>query len=122
MESYFIDDPVNCYLAEVDNVRPLNRVEELDCIREVRAGSSKSEMAGKRLVEANLSLVVSIAQRYKDSKLHILDLIQKGNEGLLSALRALGTSDEDDFAAIATAHVQDAIAEALTDAGEQSSG
>ena len=117
-----MDDPLGVYLAEVDKVPPLTRSEEFDCIREIRAGSDQSEIAAKRLVDANLSLVVSIAKRYKGSTLHVLDLIQQGNEGLLSALRVLRTSDQDDFTAIATGHVQCAIAEAVAAAGRQPEG
>ena len=117
MEQEFIDDPVSVYLAEVGKVPPLGRDEEVDCIRIVRAGAGGLEMAEQRLVEANLPLVVALAKQHKSGNIHILDLIQKGNEGLLSAVRALGASDQDDFTALATDHVERAILVALTDAG-----
>jgi len=57
-------------------------------------------------------LVVSIAERYRNDRIHILDLIQKGNDGLLVALQTFTDSGEDDFSAFATTHIECAIAEA----------
>ena len=65
-----IDNPVKVYLAEVRKVPPLSRDEEIRCLRHVRAGDQRAESAGKRLVEANLHLVVSIAQRYRSDRFH----------------------------------------------------
>src|SRR6266446_7824007 len=87
-ENIYIDDPEKVYLAEVRKVPPLSPTEEVRCLMHVRAEDQEAESAAKRLVEANLHLVVSIAERYRnDSHLHFLDLIIKGNDGLMGALR-----------------------------------
>src|ERR1700676_5469072 len=109
----FVNDPVKVYLAEVCKVPPLSRDEEIRCILLLRAGNQQSESAGKRLAEANLQLVVSIAERHRTDRIHILDLIQKGNDGLLVALRTFSDSGEDNFSAHATTHIERAILEAV---------
>jgi RNA polymerase primary sigma factor len=113
----FIDDPERAYYAEVCKLPPLSRSEEIRCLQHVRAGDQQAESAGKRLVEANLHLVVSIAERHRNDRIHILDLIQKGNDGLLDALRTFSDSDEDSFSAYATPHIERAIVEAVRSAG-----
>ena len=112
-DDYAFADLVEVYVAEVCKVPPLSREEEIQCVRHVRLGDQQAESAGQRLVEANLHLVVSIAKRHPDDRIHILDLIQKGNEGLLSAFRTFKDSGEDDFSACAATHIERAIAEAL---------
>ena len=112
-DGHTIDDPVKVYLAEVHKVPPLSRGEEIRCVQHVRAGDQQAESAGKRLVEANLHLVVSIAERYRNDRIHILDLIQKGNDGLMGALRTFSDSGEDSFSPYATARIERAIAEAV---------
>ena len=108
------DDSVQFYLATVsENVPPLTRSEESACIQHVRAGDQHAESAGLRLVEANLHLVVTIAERYQNDRIHILELIQKGNDGLLDALRSFAASDEQSFSAHAAPYVERAIAAAL---------
>jgi RNA polymerase primary sigma factor len=109
----FVDDPVKVYLAEVCKVPPLSRDEEIRCIQNLRAGDQQSESAGKRLVEANLSLVVSIAERCRTERIHILDLIQNGNDGLMVALKTFSDCGEDNFSAHATTHIERAILEAV---------
>ena len=109
----FIDNPEKVYLAEVLKVPPLSPEEEIRCFRHVRAGDDQSESARKRLVEANLHLVVSVAERYRNDHIHFLDLIIKGNDGLMRALQAFGDSRDDSFEAYATNHIERAIAEAL---------
>ena len=69
----YTDDPEKIYLDELQKVPRLNREEEIRCLQQVRAGES----AEKRLVEANLHLIVSIAERYRNDRVHFLDLIQK---------------------------------------------
>ena len=107
----FCDDPLRVYLAEVRRVPPLERVEEIECIEHVRAGDETAEAAKLRLVEAHLELVVTLAERYRRDDVHILDLIQKGNEGLLRAAQTLADSRPDSFAAHATPQIECALAD-----------
>lgn len=88
----FIDNPEKVYLTEVLKVPQLSPGEEILCFQHVRAGDEQSESARKRLVEANLHLVVSIAERYRNDRIHFLDLIMKGNDGLMRALQDFGGS------------------------------
>ena len=112
-ETLYSDDPVQVYLTEVSKVPPLSRDEEIRCVQHVRAGDEQAEAAERRLVEANLPLVVSIAERYRNlGSVHMLDLIEQGNEGLLQAVQAFRDSSEDEFATYATPHIELAIAEA----------
>jgi DNA-directed RNA polymerase sigma subunit (sigma70/sigma32) len=71
-----------------------------------------SEAARKRLIEANLGLVVSLVERHRDEGIHILDLIQKGNEGLLHATENLTDSLPGSFSTHATIFVERALIEA----------
>jgi len=75
-------------LAEVAKCPPLTRDEEARCIEHLWAGGEEAESAELRLVEANLALVVLIAEKYRDRGIHILDLIQSGNDALLLSLNA----------------------------------
>ena len=109
----FIDDPEGLYLSEVRKVPPLRPKEEIRCLRQVRAGDEQAEPARKRLVEANLHLVVSIAQRNRNDHIHFLDLIVKGNDALIGALQTFSDSGEDSFSDYATACIERAVAEAL---------
>ncbi len=104
------DDPVSVYLAEIRQVPLLSRDEEIACIRHVRARDHQAAAAGKRLMEANLLLVVSIAERYRNARVSMLELIQQGNEGLMLAIRSLPASGEDDFSAYVTGHIERALA------------
>ena len=90
--------------------------EEIRCLQRIRAGDEQAEPARKRLVEANLHLVVSIAERNRNEHIHFLDLIVKGNDGLIGARQAFGDSGEDNFSAYATACIERAIAAALASA------
>ena len=109
----FIDDPEGLYLSEVQKVPPLSPDEELRCLQHVQAEDEQAEVARKRLVEANLHLVVFITERNRNDRIHFLDLIVKGNEGLMGALQDFGESREGSFSAYATACIERAIAETL---------
>jgi RNA polymerase primary sigma factor len=111
-DSLFSEDPLRVYLAELNRVPPLDRAEEMECIQHIRAGDEQAEEAGKRLVEANLRLVVTIAERHAHDQIHILDLIQDGNCGLVTAIHTLRESLADDFAMHATPFIERAISEA----------
>ena len=80
-----IDDPVKVYLKEIGRVPLLTPEEEIDLALKIQAGGPEGEKAKKRLSEANLRLVVSIAKRYVGRGMQFLDLIQEGNLGLIKA-------------------------------------
>lgn len=79
---YNLDDPVRMYLKEIGQVPLLSAEEEQDLARRVAEGDQEAK---NKLTEANLRLVVSIAKKYSGRGLHILDLIQEGNTGLIRA-------------------------------------
>jgi DNA-directed RNA polymerase sigma subunit (sigma70/sigma32) len=105
------DDPVSVYLAEVQQIPPLSREEEIACIRHVRAGDQEAAAAEKRLVEANLLLIVSIAERYRYAPVSMLELLQQGNHGLMHAIRTLSEISEDEFSAHVSGHVERVLSE-----------
>ena len=83
---YNLDDPVRMYLKEIGQVKLLTADEEIELAKRVSEGD---KAAKDRLTEANLRLVVSIAKKYSGRGLHILDLIQEGNTGLIRAVDCL---------------------------------
>ena len=80
---YSLDDPVRMYLKEIGQVKLLSAEEEVELAKRVAEGD---QYAKNKLTEANLRLVVSIAKKYSGRGLHILDLIQEGNTGLIRAV------------------------------------
>ena len=86
-----LDDPVRMYLKEIGKVPLLSPEEEIELAKRMELGD---ENARKRLAEANLRLVVSIAKRYVGRGMQFLDLIQEGNIGLLIGLDTLGLMEE----------------------------
>jgi RNA polymerase primary sigma factor len=113
----FVDDPVGRYLFEVEQVPPLSRDEEFRCVQHLRARDHQAEASGQRLVEANLHLVMSIAEKYQNHSTYLLDLIQHGNDGLLKALRTFTDSSENSFAAHAAPYIERAITDAIASPG-----
>ena len=81
-EGVSIEDPVRMYLKEIGKVPLLSSDEEIELAKKIELGD---EEAKKRLAEANLRLVVSIAKRYVGRGMQFLDLIQEGNLGLIKA-------------------------------------
>jgi len=108
------DDPVQVYLHEMGKVPPLTRDQEMECARHIRAGDEQAEYAEKDLIEANLALVVSIAQKHPSDHIHILDMIIIGNNALMTAVRAFADSDAEDFSAFAALYIERAIDHAVT--------
>jgi DNA-directed RNA polymerase sigma subunit (sigma70/sigma32) len=105
------DNPLQVYLTLVGQIPPLDSAEETACIDHVRAGGQAAEAAVKRLVEAHLRLVVSLAERYRGPQIHVLDLIERGNEGLMHAVQSLTDSAPESFSAHATPFIERALAE-----------
>jgi len=84
----FIDDPVKVYVREVCQVPLLSRLHEFELAQLMQSADPEAaQSARKDLVEGNLRVVVAIAKRYADSGVHVLDLTQAGNQGLMSAIR-----------------------------------
>jgi DNA-directed RNA polymerase sigma subunit (sigma70/sigma32) len=109
------DDPVRVYLGEI-KVPPLTHDQEAECARHIRAGDDQAELSKKDLVEANLALFVQIAQQHPSEHVHILDLIQMGNQALLAAVQAFANSDAEDFSALAARFIERAIEHAAVTA------
>ncbi len=109
------NDPLKFYLHELGTIQPLTRDEETDLLRHVRTQDELVESAARRLIEANLSLVVPIAERHSSASLHLLELIEKGNEALLLALKTFNGSSTDSFSAHATACIEDAVLRAIAE-------
>ena len=88
-EGISIDDPVRMYLKEIGKVPLLTAEEEIEIAKQMEMGGEVAEAAKKKLAEANLRLVVSIAKRYVGRGMLFLDLIQEGNLGLIKAVEKL---------------------------------
>jgi DNA-directed RNA polymerase sigma subunit (sigma70/sigma32) len=99
----FTDDPVQVYIREVGNVPQFTRDRELELAKLLRTEGREAETAKLQLVESNLWRVVAVARRYADRTcVHILDLIQEGNKGLLRAAQTFDYSHGYPFSTYAT--------------------
>ena len=109
---YNLDDPVRMYLKEIGQVKLLSAEEEIELARKVAEGDKKAK---DKLTEANLRLVVSIAKKYSGRGLHILDLIQEGNTGLIRAVDKFDYTKGNKFSTYATWWIRQAITRAIAD-------
>ena len=107
-----IEDPVRMYLKEIGKVPLLTAEEEKDLAMKMEAGDMEAK---KRLAEANLRLVVSIAKRYVGRGMLFLDLIQEGNLGLIKAVEKLDYRKGYKFSTYATWWIRQAITRAIAD-------
>jgi RNA polymerase primary sigma factor len=107
------DDPVRVFLNEMGNIPPLTREQEIECARHIRARDKQADISEKDLVEANLALVVQIAKQHPSEHVHILDLIQMGNQALVTAVQAFANSDAEYFSAYAASFIERAIEHAV---------
>ena len=107
-----LDDPVRMYLKEIGQIRLLTAEEEVDLAKRVSEGD---QAAKDKLTEANLRLVVSIAKKYSGRGLHILDLIQEGNTGLIRAVDKFDWTKGNKFSTYATWWIRQAITRAIAD-------
>ena len=103
------DDPVKVYLNEVGKVPQLVPEAEIELAKRIEHGGRQAETAKRDLVEANLRLVVSVARQYSDRGIHVLDLIQEGNLGLLKAVERFDYKRGYRFSTYATWWVRQAI-------------
>ena len=107
-----LDDPVRMYLKEIGQIPLLSADEEVDLAKRVSEGDQKAK---NKLTEANLRLVVSIAKKYSGRGLHILDLIQEGNTGLIRAVDKFDWTKGNKFSTYATWWIRQAITRAIAD-------
>ena len=112
MDSFATDDPVRMYLKEIGKVPLLTPEEELDLAKRMSEGD---EEAKRRMTEANLRLVVSIAKRYVGRGMLFLDLIQEGNLGLIKAVEKFDYTKGYKFSTYATWWIRQAITRAIAD-------
>ncbi|MCF0156978.1 RNA polymerase sigma factor RpoD [Veillonella caviae] len=119
-----IDDPVRMYLKEIGRVPLLSADEEIVLAKQIEAGAKEdatykeiqlSKKAKKKLVDANLRLVVSIAKRYVGRGMLFLDLIQEGNLGLIKAVDKFDYTKGYKFSTYATWWIRQAITRAIAD-------
>lgn len=111
-EGISIDDPVRMYLKEIGKVPLLSAEEEIELAKRIE---QDDQSAKKRLAEANLRLVVSIAKRYVGRGMLFLDLIQEGNLGLLKAVEKFDYRKGYKFSTYATWWIRQAITRAIAD-------
>ena len=111
-DSIAIDDPVKIYLKEIGRVPLLSPEEEIELAQRMSSGDP---YAKKRLSEANLRLVVSIAKRYVGRGMQFLDLIQEGNLGLIKAVEKFDYTKGYKFSTYATWWIRQAITRAIAD-------
>ncbi len=109
---YNLDDPVRMYLKEIGQIKLLTAEEEVELAQRMADGD---ESAKNKLTEANLRLVVSIAKKYSGRGLHILDLIQEGNTGLIRAVDKFDWTRGNKFSTYATWWIRQAITRAIAD-------
>lgn len=111
-EGIALDDPVRMYLKEIGRVPLLSAEEEIELAKRAKEGE---ELAKRRLAEANLRLVVSIAKRYVGRGMLFLDLIQEGNLGLIKAVEKFDHRKGFKFSTYATWWIRQAITRAIAD-------
>ena len=111
-EGVNLDDPVRMYLKEIGKVPLLSTEEEIELANRMELGD---ENAKKRLAEANLRLVVSIAKRYVGRGMQFLDLIQEGNLGLIKAVEKFDYTKGYKFSTYATWWIRQAITRSIAD-------
>ena len=109
---YNLDDPVRMYLKEIGQIKLLSAEEEVELAKRVAEGDQDAK---NKLTEANLRLVVSIAKKYSGRGLHILDLIQEGNTGLIRAVDKFDWTKGNKFSTYATWWIRQAITRAIAD-------
>lgn len=111
-EGIAIDDPVRMYLKEIGKVPLLSSEDEINLAKQIEEGSNGAK---KKLAEANLRLVVSIAKRYVGRGMLFLDLIQEGNLGLIKAVEKFDYRKGYKFSTYATWWIRQAITRAIAD-------
>ncbi len=115
-ENAKLDDPVRMYLKEIGKIPLLTPEEELEIAKDLVSEDEKArDAARKRMSEANLRLVVSIAKRYVGRGMQLLDLIQEGNLGLMKAVEKFDYTKGYKFSTYATWWIRQSITRAIAD-------
>jgi RNA polymerase primary sigma factor len=109
------DDPVRMYLREIGRIPLLSADQEIELARKIEMGGADGAIAKRRLVQANLRLVVSIAKKYVGRGMLFLDLIQEGNLGLIRAAEKFDYERGYKFSTYATWWIRQAITRAIAD-------
>ena len=110
-----LDDPVRMYLREIGRIKLLSADEEINLAKAILSGGDAGVNAKKKLVQANLRLVVSIAKKYVGRGMLFLDLIQEGNLGLIRAAEKFDHERGYKFSTYATWWIRQAITRAIAD-------
>ena len=110
-----VDDPVKLYLREIGRIKLLSANEEIELARKILEGGTPGAIAKRKLVQANLRLVVSIAKKYVGRGMLFLDLIQEGNLGLIRAAEKFDHERGFKFSTYATWWIRQAITRAIAD-------
>jgi len=110
-----LDDPVKMYLKEIGRIKLLNAEEEKELAKKILEGGGDGAKAKRKLVQANLRLVVSIAKKYVGRGMLFLDLIQEGNLGLIRAAEKFDHERGYKFSTYATWWIRQAITRAIAD-------
>ena len=109
------DDPVRMYLREIGRIKLLTAEQEIDLAKKIIQGGNAGVIAKRKLVQANLRLVVSIAKKYVGRGMLFLDLIQEGNLGLIRAAEKFDHERGYKFSTYATWWIRQAITRAIAD-------
>ena len=110
-----VEDPVRLYLREIGRIKLLSTSEEIELARKIIQGGASGAIAKRKLVQANLRLVVSIAKKYVGRGMLFLDLIQEGNLGLIRAAEKFDHERGFKFSTYATWWIRQAITRAIAD-------
>ena len=110
-----VEDPVRLYLREIGRIKLLSTGEEIELARKIMQGGTPGAIAKRKLVQANLRLVVSIAKKYVGRGMLFLDLIQEGNLGLIRAAEKFDHERGFKFSTYATWWIRQAITRAIAD-------
>ena len=110
-----VEDPVRLYLREIGRIKLLSTAEEIELARQIMKGGTPGDRAKRKLVQANLRLVVSIAKKYVGRGMLFLDLIQEGNLGLIRAAEKFDHERGFKFSTYATWWIRQAITRAIAD-------
>ena len=110
-----VDDPVRMYLREIGRIKLLTADEEIELAKKILNGGDAGAVAKRKLVQANLRLVVSIAKKYVGRGMLFLDLIQEGNLGLIRAAEKFDHERGYKFSTYATWWIRQAITRAIAD-------